>query len=221
MFANQFGAFYEPMTVMTTPVHAATGLTTITLDSFEGVTGHIVGPNWTRIKQLQKNFQETFPGFDFAAEYEDGAFSFTLAAIPAAVAYINATIGLEIAMANEAIHTNPDFAGAVIGKGGKGLRNIEASLGNNCTIYHDEGAFYVKFKWDTPTTERAKTLQSVKEAIFGRADWLEERLSDASSSDTGSVESAETLADSEASDVSQLSELFSEMSPTPSEAHYE
>lgn len=209
------------MAVMTTPVHVASGLTTITIVSFEGVTGHIVGPSWARIKQLQTNFQETFPGFDFSAEYDDGAFSFTLAAIPAAVAYLNATIGLEIAMANEAIHTNPDFAGAVIGKGGKGLRNIETSLGNNCTIYHDEGAFYVKFKWDTPTTERAMTLQSAKEAIFGRAEWLEERLSDASSSEAGSVESVETIANSEASDVSQLSELFSEMSPTPSEAHSE
>ncbi len=209
------------MVVMTTPVHAGTYLTTITLDSFEGVTRHIVGPNWTRIKQLQKNFQETFPGFDFAAEYKDGAFSFTLAAIPAAVAYLNATIGLEIAMANEAIHTNPDFAGAVIGKGGKALRNIEAGLGNNCTIYHDQGAFYVKFKWDTPTVERATTMEKAKEAIAGRADWLEERLSDASSSVAGSVESVETIANSEASDVSQLSDFFSEMSPTPSEAHSE
>lgn len=205
------------MTVITA-VRMASSFTTITIDSFEGVTGHIVGPNWARIKQLQESFQKTFPGFDFSAKYDDGAFSLTLVAIPAAIAYLNATIGLEIAIANEAIHTNPDFAGAVIGQGGKGLRNIEDSLGNNCTIYHDEGAFYVKFKWDTPTTERVMTLQGAKEAILGRADWLEERLSDASSSETGSVESVETIANSE---VSHLSELFSEMSPTPSEVHYE
>lgn len=221
MFANQFAAFCDPMFYGEPAGRHTSGLTTITVNSFEGVTGHIVGPSWARIKQLQKNFQKTFPEFDFSAEYDGEAFTFTLPAIPAAVAYLNATIGLEIALANEAIYTNPNFAGAVIGKGGKGLRNIEAGLGNNCTIYHDQGAFYVKFKWDTPAVERLTTMEKVKEAIAGRADWLEERLSDASSSVAGSVESVETIANSEASDVSQLSELFSEMSPTPSEAHSE
>ena len=221
MYSNQFAAFCEPIFGNQAPVPVSSGLTTITLNSFDGVTGHIVGPNWARVKQLQKNFQKTFPGLDFSAEYDGEAFSFTLAAVPAAIAYINATIGLEISLANEAIYTNPDFAGAVIGKGGKGLRNIEDSLGNNFTIYHDHGAFYVKFGWDMPTTERVTTMEKVKEAIHGRANWLEDRLSDASSSVAGSVESAETIANSEASDVSQLSELFSEMSPTPSEAHSE
>jgi len=221
MFANQFAAFCDTVTYEQAAVGITSDLITITLNSFEGVTGHIVGPSWARIKQLQTNFQKMFPGFDFSAGYDGEAFAFTLPAIPTAAAYLNATIGLEIALANEAIYTNPNFAGAVIGKGGKGLRNIEAGLGNNCTIYHDQGAFYVKFKWDTPTVERVTTMEKVKEAITGRADWLEDRLSDASSSVAGSVESVETIANSEASDVSQLSELFSEMSPTPSEAHSE
>ena len=105
MYSNQFAAFCEPIFGNQAPVPVSSGLTTITLNSFDGVTGHIVGPNWARVKQLQKNFQKTFPGLDFSAEYDGEAFSFTLAAVPAAIAYINATIGLEISLANEAIYT--------------------------------------------------------------------------------------------------------------------
>jgi hypothetical protein len=164
------------------------------------------------MNKLKKDFEQTFTGFTFSVEYNDGAFSFTLPAIPAAVFYLNTSIVVEIALANEAIRTNPEFIGAVIGKGGKGLRTIEKRAGNNCIIYFDDGAFYVKFPCDTPTFERIVTMSFVREAVYGRADWLEERLSDISME----TESAPSVSDM--SDVSELNEFWSDESPTPSEA---
>ena len=201
MFANQFRAIGDGVASVSRVVQPQTGL------SFHGVVGNIVGKKWVRVKTLKKDFEQAFPGFTFSVEYNDGAFFFTLPAIPAAVYYLNTSIGVEIALANEAIHTNPEFVGAVIGKGGKGLRAIENRVGNNCTVYFDSGAFYVKFLCDTPASERISTMSVIRESIYGHAVWLEERLSDASSSNV-SIETAS----------SGGSEKWSGKSPTPSEA---
>jgi hypothetical protein len=87
-----------------------------------------------------------------------------------------------------------------------------------CIIYFDDGAFYVKFPCDTPTFERIVTMSFVREAVYGRADWLEERLSDASSSVAASDISMETVSAPSVSDMSELNEFWSDESPTPSEA---
>jgi hypothetical protein len=218
MFPNQFAVFGDVTEVQFVPVVPVLGLVTLEFPSYQGVVGDLVGPNWGRVNKLNKDFQKTFTGFDLSVEYDGEAFTITLAAVQSHIAFVNSTFGVEIRLANEAIHTDPNFAGAVIGKGGKGLRKIEAKAPAKCTVYHDEGAFYVKFPYNTPTTARVTCMEHVKQNVYGRAAWLEERLSDASSSDAESVETND--ARSMSSDVSELSDLFSDMSPTPSEAHY-
>jgi hypothetical protein len=221
MFANNFAVFSDHTEIHFVPIVPALGLTTLSFPSYSGVVGDLVGPKWGRVTKLKEDFQKTFPGFDFSAEYDGNAFTITIPTVPEQIAYLNLTFGSEIALANEAIQTDPNFAGAVIGKGGKGLRQIEAKAPVDCTVYHDVGAFYVKFPYDTPTTARITCMAYIKQAVCGRARWLEDRLSDTNSSIAGSIESADTItAPSETSEASDISDLFSYKSPTPSEAHF-
>ena len=220
MFMNQFAMFSDHRMVPMTAVVPVTGLTTIEFPSFPGVTKDLVGPNWCRIKQLRADFQETFPGFDFTVKYECNSFHFIMAGIHEQIGFISNTFGIEVSIANNPIQTDPKYAGAVIGKGGKGLRDIEASLSNACLIYHDEGAFYVKFNYDMSASERVSCMSEVKQSIFGRARFLEMRLSDTESVQSESTASTFSMASSisTCSDDSQLSQLFSGDSPTPSQA---
>jgi len=223
MTNNRFGAFSAPMLVPTfAPVVSTAGLVTLTFDCWKGVVGNIVGKSWGHVNVLRQRFQETFPGLDFEAKYNGEQFEVTVVALPLAIAYINNTLGAEIAMANEGIQTDPEFVGAVIGKRGAGLRRIERGAPAPCTVYHEEDAFYVKFPADTEISVRVSCMQYVRSAILKRSGWLSERLSETSSSasfSTASTISESIPATSEAgSDISELSALFSDMSPTPSEA---
>ena len=221
MFTNNFAIFSDTTDVQFVPLVPTLGLTTLSFPSYSGVVGDLVGPKWSRVNKLKDDFQKTFPGFDFSAEYDGDAFVITIPAVPEHIAYVNSTFGSEVGLANEAIETDINFAGAVIGKGGKGLRQIEAKAPVECTIYHDEGAFYVKFPYDTPTTARITCMSYIKQAVYGRARWLEDRLSDTTSSIADSIDSQETItAPSETSEASDLSDLLSGNSPTPSEAHF-
>jgi len=220
MFMNQFAIFSDHRVVPTTAVVPVTGLTTVEFPSFSGVTKDLVGPKWCRIKQLKADFQETFPGFDFTAKYDDNSFFFIMAPISEQIGFISNTFGIEVSIANDPIQTDPKYTGAVIGKGGKGLRDIEDSLNNACLIYHDEGAFYVKFNYDMSVSERVACMSEVKQSIFGRARFLEMRLSDAESVQSESTASTLSMASSisTCSDEYELSQLFSGDSPTPSES---
>ena len=212
VFSNRFGAFsddhrYAPVQEATVP-H---GLVTISYICYSGVVGSIVGTAKKRIKELQKEFQELFPGLDFTAHYDGNAFQITLPLIHECVEFMNATIGTEIAIANEPIETISEYVGAVIGKGGCGLRRIEAKAPCACQIYHD-GAFYVRFPCDIPTQERVECMGFIKQALYGRAKWLEERLWDERSEEaTRSVKSFCT-------DSSESVSTYSGYEPTPSEA---
>lgn len=222
MFMNQFAAFSEPYMIQPVPIVPTLGMTTLEFPCFTGVVGDLVGKHWSRIKRLKEDFQATFPGFDLTVKYDGSSFLCMCAAVADHIAFISDTFGTEIALANESIVTDQKYAGAVIGKNGKGLREIEAKLGNNCVIYHDSGAFYVKFPSDMSTMDRIIVMEDAKQCIYGRAHFLETRLSDAESliSDSMSVASFSTSCTtvSEESAQSQLSELFSGDSPTPFEA---
>lgn len=212
MASNRFGAFCEDgENAAAVEVSVRTGMTTITYQCHPGVVGALVGRGWTRIKKLKSEFRALFPGYDFANVYNGNAFEIALPFIPECVAFMNSTFGVEIALANEPIKTVPEYVGAVVGKYGCGLRKIEFEAPCLCTIYHD-GAFYVKFPCDIPTSDRAFCMGFVRQALYGRAKWLEDRLWDErSSSETRSV----------ASFVSSPSESVSTYSgnePTPSEA---
>ena len=217
---NQFAVFSDHTVVHVPTVVPVMGLTTLEFPSFAGVTKDLVGPKWRRIQQLKADFQETFPGFDFTVKYDGNSFLFAMASIPEQIGFISNTFGIEVSIANDPIQTDPKYAGAVIGKRGKGLRDIEASLNHACLIYHDDGAFYVKFNYDMSTADRVKCMADVKQSIYGRASFLETRLSDAESVQSESTASTFSMASSMStcSEESQLSELLAGDSPTPSEA---
>ena len=229
MTSNRFGAFSAPRMVPTlAPVDSTAGLVTLSFECWKGVVGNIVGKSWGHVNVLRQRFQEAFPGLDFEAKYNGEQFEVTVVALPHAIAYINNTLGAEIAMANEGIQTDPEFVGAVIGKRGAGLRRIERAAPASCTVYHEEDAFYVKFPADTEISVRVSCMQYVRSAILKRSGWLSERLSETSSasetSSSASFSTASTISESipatseAGSDISELSAFFSDMSPTPSEA---
>lgn len=212
MFSNRFGAFSEHVSSSHVPeVVAPRGLFTISYMCYPGVVGSIMGTGKKRIKVLQKQFRDQFQGFDFTAVYDGNAFQITLPFVSECVEFMNATLGTEIAIANEPIETVAEYVGAVIGKGGCGLRKIEAKAPCPCQIYHD-GAFYVRFSCDIPTQERVECMGFVKQALYGRAKWLEERLWDErSETSTRSVKSFCT-------ESSESVSTYSGNEPTPSEA---
>ena len=211
MFANQFSVFCEEDALPIVFIPKNQGMTTLEFPSYSGVVGHLVGKNWTRIDELRREFQSAFPGFDLSVKYDENTFTVHLPAIPEAVAFVNASFGVEVALANEPIKTDSGFIGAVIGKGGSGLRTIEDGAPTKCTIYYEDDAFYVRFAHYVSTEARVRCMSYVKMKIYGRAGWLEARLDDYS-------EVASTVSTTAVSEMSELSDLFSEMSPTPSEA---
>lgn len=222
MFANYFAVFSDHTEVQIVPRVPALGLTVVRFPSYSGVVGDLVGPKWSRVNKLKEDYKKTFPGFDFSANYDGNAFTITMSAVQEQIAYVNSTFGSEVGLANEAIQTDPNFAGAVIGKFSKGLRQIEAKAPIDCTVYQRcyKGAFYVKFPYDTPTTARITCMSYIKQAVYGRARWLEVRLSDTTSSIADSIESVDTITVPSETSQGDLSDLRTDESPTPSEAHY-
>jgi len=220
MAVNRFCGFSEAAIAVHCPCEAAIavhcpreqGLVTLQFPSYHGVVGNIVGTKWARIRSLRSDFQDAFPGFDLTVKFDENSFLVRLPAISAAVEFVNTTLGVEIALANEPIKTNNNCVGAVIGKKGCGLRTIESAAPCDCVVYYDDGAFFVKFPYDTPTSSRVHCMAIVKQNIYGRSKWLEDRLG---LSDTASTVTASSNADSV---ESVMTDLFSEMSPTPSEA---
>tara|TARA_B100001559_G_C16490198_1_gene618099 strand:- start:197 stop:937 length:741 start_codon:yes stop_codon:yes gene_type:complete len=209
---NQFCVFSEATAATIGPEQPEQGVMTLQFPSYPGVVGNIVGPKWARVCSLRSDFQDAFPGFDLTVEYDGNSFLVLLPAISSAIEFVNTSLGVEIALANEPIQTNNNCIGAVIGKKGCGLRTIESAAPCDCVVYYDDGAFFVKFPYDTPTSSRVHCMAVVKQNIYGRSKWLEDRLG---LSDTASTVTASSTADSV---ESVMTDLFSEMSPTPSEA---
>ena len=208
MSVNRFCVFSEAAIAAHCPREQ--GLVTLQFPSYPGVVGNIVGPKWARIRSLRSNFKDAFPGFDLTVKFDENSFLVRLPAISAAVEFVNTTLGVEIALANEPIQTNNNCVGAVIGKKGCGLRAIESAAPCDCVVYYDEGAFFVKFPHATPTNSRVHCMAVVRHDIYGRSKWLEDHLglSDTASTASSTAESVESV----------MTDLFSEMSPTPSEA---
>jgi hypothetical protein len=226
VYKNRFSPLSaHPFVQMVPVVDSGAGLVTLTFPCWKGVVGNIVGEGWSHVNYIREQFQTMFPGLDFEAKFSGEQFEVTVVALPHTIAFINSTLGAEIAMANEGIETDAEFVGAVIGKRGIGLRRIEQKAPAECTVYHEDGAFYVKFPADTVVSVRVSCMQYVRSAIYKRNGWLSERLSDTCSSASFSTNSTVTSQvetvpspSEDGSESSELSEIFSGVSPTPAEA---
>jgi len=196
------------------PVPAQQGLVTLKFPCCTGTVGALVGTRWSRVKKLSSDFRDAFPGFDIDVSHDGNCFNVIMANFSDGVAFVTNTFGEEISLANHGIAIRPQFVGRMIGKGGHNLRDIEAGTGTQCTLYHEDGHFWLRFPCDTSLEARRKALEYVKTRIFDYADYLEDRLTD-----TASEASYSTAATSEASFApSEASVAYSEASVAYSEA---
>lgn len=157
---------------------------------FAGTVGSIVGPKWSYVTSLCEMFSNSFPGSNMSVTYDGNQFLVHLPYDPEAAAFVYSTLGQRIQIAEEGIVAEP--AGAIIGKGGWWLRKTEAECNVPCTIYHDNGKFYVKFPWNASNASRVEAMDNIRRKIIGRSLFMEETFSDA---ETMSTVSAHSLTD--------------------------
>lgn len=182
MYSNAFYNLLEvPISCQQVPIPVSQGLVTLKFPSHPGTVGALVGTRWSRVKKLSSDFREAFPGFDIDVSHDGHCFNVVMANFSDGVAFVTNTFGEEISLANHGIEIRPQFVGRMIGKGGHNLRDIEAGTGTQCTLYHEDGLFWLRFPCETSLEARRKALEYAKSRIFDYADYLEDRLTDAAS----------------------------------------
>ena len=194
MYYNTFGQLVDSHIGFQQAVTQS--LVTLKFPCHSSTVGALVGTRWSRVKNLSTEFRAIFPGFDIDVSHDGDSFNVVMANFSDGVAFVNNTFGEEIFLANHGIKIRPQFVGRMIGKDGHNLRDIEAGAGTLCTLYHEDGLFWLRFPCDTPVEVRHKALEYVKGRIFEYADFLEDRLVDS----TSEIWSSSTP--SEASDAS-------------------
>lgn len=214
MRGNAFYALSEGAHAHIVAVPAKRTMATIELSSHPSVEKDLTGgKGQPRLKRLCKDVRTKFPGVYFAVKYEctKGVFHITMTSNSDAIAFVNATFGVEVSIANKELVIHKEFTGAVIGKKWENIRQFQDAAPAKCKVYKDAGRFYLYFSHDTPTELRVKSLSYIQMMLHRYSGWAEKVLgcasSVASSSDTSTC-----------TDVSELSDLFSDISPTPSEA---
>ena len=202
-----------PISCQPVPIPDIQGLVTLKFPCHSATVGALVGTRWSRVKKLSADFRDAFPGFDIDVSHDGDSFNVVMANLSDGVAFVTNTFGEEISLANHGIEIRPQFVGRMIGKGGHNLRDIEAGTGTQCTLYHEDGLFWLRFPCDTPVEARKKAMEYAKDRIFEYADYLENRLVD-----SASEVSYSTAAPSEASEATYSTAAASEVSVPASEA---
>ena len=214
MYSNAFYQLMEvPIACQPVPIPVRQGLVTLKFPCHSATVGALVGTRWARVKKLSSDFRDAFPGFDIDVSHDGDSFNVVMANFSDGVAFVTNTFGEEISLANHGIEIRPQFVGRMIGKGGHNLRDIEAGTGTQCTLYHEDGFFWLRFPCDTPIEARKKAMEYAKDRIFEYADYLENRLVD-----SASEVSYSTAAPSEASLATDSTAVASEVSVSASEA---
>ena len=155
MYSNAFYNLLEvPISCQQVPIPVSQGLVTLKFPSHTGTVGALVGTRWSRVKKLSSDFREAFPGFDIDVSHDGHCFNVVMANFSDGVAFVTNTFGEEISLANHGIEIRPQFVGRMIGKGGHNLRDIEAGTGTQCTLYHEDRLFGLRFPCDTPIEDR-------------------------------------------------------------------
>lgn len=191
MYSNAFYNLLEvPISCQQVPIPVSQGLVTLKFPSHPGTVGALVGMRWSRVKKLSSDFREAFPGFDIDVSHDGHCFNVVMANFSDGIAFVTNTFGEEISLANHGIEIRPQFVGRMIGKGGHNLRDIEAGTGTQCTLYHEDGLFWLRFPCDTPIEDRRKAMEYTKDRIFEYSDYLEERLTDTASESSHSTSSS-------------------------------
>lgn len=208
---NSFYALSEGARAHIVAVPAKRTLAILELSSHPSVEEDLTGGKaQPRLKRLSRDVRNDFPGIYFAVKYIPGAFRITMTSNSEAVAFVNATFGVEVAIANKELSIHEEHAGAVIGKKWRNIRHIEDAAPAKCSVYKDAGSFYVYFSHDTPTEQRVRSMSYIQMMLHRHSRWATATL-ECVSDGASSVASTCT-------DVSELSDFFSDMSPTPSEA---
>jgi len=191
MYSNTFYQFVDgPYEHQQPPVPTRQSLTTLKFPCHPDTVGALVGTRWSRVKKLSADFREAFPGFDIDVSHDGNAFNVVMANFSDGVAFVTNTIGEEISLANHGIEIRPQFVGRMIGKGGHNLRDIETGTGTHCTLYHEDGFFWIRFPCDTPVETRRNAMEYVENRMFEYSDYLEEKLVDTASEASSSPDSS-------------------------------
>ncbi len=181
---------------------------------FSGVVGQLIGAKGKYLEELRTEYRKRFEGRRMSVTYDGMNFRVHLEPHEEGMAFVALEFGRRVALANEGIIAEP--AGAIIGKKGWWLKHLTKQVyettGNKCTVYHEDGAFFVKFPWNVESDKRVEVMDIVRRKLVGRSTYLTKTFSESDSMSTrSSVESLTTEED--------LESLFSTMSPTPSEAY--
>tara|TARA_B100000780_G_scaffold273385_1_gene236906 strand:+ start:347 stop:1081 length:735 start_codon:yes stop_codon:yes gene_type:complete len=197
------------------------GLVTLKFPCHKTTVGTLVGTRWSRVKQLSIDFRAAFSGFDIDVSHDGNCFNVVMANFSDGVMFVTNTFGEEISLANHGIEIRSQFVGRMIGKGGHNLRDIEAGAGTKCTIYHEDGLFWMRFPCDTPVEARREALEYTKGRIFDYADFLEDRLVDSWASETSSETASEASeTSSETASEASFSSATSSETAFPAGASY-
>lgn len=222
MNANQFFTLADmPYGLFSIPEAQKFGLATLRFPCDPEVVGALVGKKWIRVKNLASEFQLAFPGFDIDVSYDGETFSVIVPNFDAGITFINESFGEEIAIANCGMEVRPEFVGRIIGAGGHNLRTIEDCIqqleeckGCQCTVYHEDGRFWLRFPPLTPVEHRQVAMEFAKTRIYEHAEYLEDRLTDCditssecSSMDSVTTSEATSMTSSEYSDDGDWPEL--------------
>ena len=175
---------------------------------YTGVVGQLAGRNWQYMKDFCVQFREQFEGKNISITYDGCFFRVHVSPYQDCVHFIHEELGRRIAIANQGIIAEP--VGAIIGKKGWWLRKTEASQKIKCTIYHEDGCFFVKFPWNVSTVDRIEAMDDIRRKIVGRAKFLNKTFSESDSNST--VSSLD-------GDIHDIKDFLDGKSPTPAEMH--
>ena len=181
-------------------------MTEVIFACYSGVVGQLAGRDWKYIKTLCEDYREMFGGRNVSITYDGAHFRVHLSSYAPGIEFIVHEFGQRVAMANLGIVAEP--AGAIIGRGGWWLRKAESDQCVQCTIYHEDGCFFVKFPWSVSTASRIVAIDDIRRKLMGRAQFMNKTLSESAS--TASLDSA----------PSHLEDFLQGHSPRPGEAHH-
>lgn len=203
---NQFEALQDREEVSVSRKPAVEHMTEIVFPCYPGVVGQLAGRDWVYIKTLCKDYRNMFDARNISITYDGALFRVHISSYAPGIEFIANEFGQRVAMANVGVMAQP--AGAIIGRRGWWLRKTESEQDVKCTIYHENGLFFVKFPWNVSTADRIVAMDDIRRKLSGRARFFQKTFSESESESTISSAS-----------VADIKDFLQGNGPTPSEAH--
>lgn len=180
--------YYDPYSagyVYTGTTYSTESMIELYFPSHSNVVGHIIGRDSAYLKQLVEEYSRHFGGRVISVTYDGSNFRVHLDNFQPGITFVLLDFARRVSLANEGIYAQP--AGAIIGKGGWWLRKASESQSEKCTIYHEDGLFFVRFPWNVRATERVRVMDRIRRQIMGRAAYFQKSFQDTDSQSSAST----------------------------------